>query len=173
MCDELQKVPFGERELPRWVQIPAGLILLLLSAICAFAVVGLFLFAPKPKSMLGLLVDILLLLPCLWALQKSLRVVTGRRIGPSGGLLGPTALRIVAYSLPLIAISGLFTGYYREHPLAIFQGLLYLSGFFGLRALAREREQKVKQSPRAEPLGSTLRSAASEKDRDRSRDWIP
>jgi hypothetical protein len=43
--------------------------------------------------------------------------------------------------LLIIPVAGLFTGYYRETgAIAIFQALIYLFGFFGLRALARKRE---------------------------------
>ena len=44
---------------------------------------------------------------------------------------------------------GLFTGYYREMgAVAIDQAVMYLFGFFGLRALARKREtNSVEKEP--------------------------
>jgi hypothetical protein len=113
----------------------------LFTLFCAFATVSIFLLAGKKSSnpILGAAVLLILLLPCLWVLGKCFRLVTGRK--KRGGLLGPTALRAVAYCLLIIPVAGLFTGYYREvGPLAIFQAVMYISGFFGLRALARKRE---------------------------------
>jgi hypothetical protein len=66
-------------------------------------------------------------------------VVTGKKT--KGGLMSPTALRIVSVFLLVIPVAGLFTGYYREMgAVAIYQAVAYFSGFFGLRALARKRE---------------------------------
>ena len=51
------------------------------------------------------------------------------------------ALRFVSFFLLIFPVVGLFTGYYREMGLVvIYQAVMYLFGFFGLRALARKRE---------------------------------
>jgi len=61
----------------------------------------------------------------------------------------PHALRVVSFFLLIFPVVGLFTGYYREMgAVAIYQAVMYLFGFFGLRALARKREtNSVKKEP--------------------------
>lgn len=55
--------------------------------------------------------------------------------------MSPRALRIVSACLLVLPVIGLFTGYYREMgAVAIFQAVMYFFGFFGLRALAHNRE---------------------------------
>ncbi len=57
--------------------------------------------------------------------------------------MSPRALRVVSFVLLIFPVVGLFTGYYRETgAVAIYQAVMYLFGFFGLRALARKRETK-------------------------------
>jgi hypothetical protein len=64
----------------------------------------------------------------------------------------------VAVFLLIIPVAGLFTGYYWEgtavfttmSPIAIFQAVMYVSGFFGLRALARKREASLKEKTKSE-----------------------
>jgi hypothetical protein len=77
--------------------------------------------------------------------------LTGRN--KRGGLLSPTALRVVAYCLLIIPVAGLFTGYHRENSvLAILQTVMYISGFFGLRALARKRESILAGEAKSEEI---------------------
>jgi hypothetical protein len=142
----------GEAELPRWVQVPIGILLALFALFCAFATVDILLLPGKkssPSPILAVSVGLILLITCLWVLIKCFRLVTGRK--KRGGLLGPTALRVVAVFLLIIPVAGLFTGYYREMgPIAIFQAVMYVSGFFGLRALARKREASLDEKPKSE-----------------------
>ena len=131
---------FREAEIPRWMQIPIGIILGLLTLFCALAT-SVLLFPGKyaPSPILARAVGVILLLGCLWLLGKCFRLVTGRK--RKGGLLSPTVLRVVAIFLLIIPMAGLFTGYYREmRGLAVFQAVMYVFGFFGLRALATKRE---------------------------------
>lgn len=130
-----------EPELPRWIQIPVGIVLGLLTLFCAFAsIAGLLVPGSRgPSPVLALTAGLVLLLACLWVIEKCLRLMTGRK--NKGGLLSPAALRVVAICLLIIPVAGLFTGYYRQMgAIAGFQALMYVSGFFGLRALARKRE---------------------------------
>jgi hypothetical protein len=138
VSDESSKPFFAEKELPRWVQIAAGLILGFLSLLCGFAALDLFVLAPRPISIFGVLAALLLLLGCLWVLGKCVRLLTGRK---RGGLMSPMALRIVSYALLLVPIAGLFTGYYRRKGIvALLQAASYFVASFALRALARNRE---------------------------------
>ena len=128
-----------EREAPRWAQIVLGVILALFTLFCALASLSLLFVRNDKAPVLAKVVGGVLLLGCFWVFGKCFRLVTGRKI--QGALLGPSALRVVAYLLLLFPVIGLFTGYYRENgPTAIFQAVMYLFGFFGLRALARKRE---------------------------------
>jgi O-antigen/teichoic acid export membrane protein len=135
---------YQEKELPRWIQVSAGLVLAVFTLLCAFAALEFLLLAPKPTAVLGIVAVSILVLGCLLVLAKCFRLVTGRK--HNGGLLGPTMLRVVSIFLLVIPVAGLFTGYYREMgALAIFQAVVYFFGFLGLRALARKREARESQ----------------------------
>ena len=141
--DEPPSFEHQEKELPRLVQVIAALVLGLFTLLCGFVTIELFLLAPKPTSILGVLAALLLLLGCLWVLEKCFRLMTGRKRARTGGLLTPNTLRVVSVFMLILPIVGVFTGYYREMgALAIFQAVMYVFGFFGLRALARKREAK-------------------------------
>lgn len=129
-----------EGELPRWVQVPVGIVLGLITLFLGFAVISLLLMRYKYAPALGLVaVGLVLLLACYWIFEKCIRLITGRK--KRGGLLSPTTLRVVAFFMLILPVVGLFTGYYRGmRALAIFQAAMYFLGLIGLRALARKRE---------------------------------
>ena len=136
-----------EIELPRWVQVPVGIVLSLFTLLCGFASAYLLFVPNKRAPILAFVVGFILLLGCAWVLEKCFRLITGRKT--RGGLMSPRALRIVSFFLLTFPVVGLFTGYYREMgAVAIYQAVMYLFGFFGLRALARKREtNSVKKEP--------------------------
>jgi hypothetical protein len=150
--DNKPVLAIGEAELPRWIQVPVGILLALFALFCAFAAIDMVLLAgikSSPSPILAVAVVLILLLACYWVLVKCFRLVTGRQT--RGGLLGPTVLRVVAVFLLIIPVAGFFTGYYREMgPLAIFQAVMYVFGFFGLRQLARKREAILDERPKSE-----------------------
>lgn len=77
--------------------------------------------------------------PPILDISETERLITGRKT--RGGLMSPRALRIVSVLLLVLPVVGLFTGYYREMgAVAIYQAVMYLLGFVGLRRLARKRE---------------------------------
>jgi len=128
-----------EIELPRWVQVPVGIVLSLFTLLCGFASAYLLFVPNKRAPILAFVVGFILLLGCAWVLEKCFRLITGRK--KRGGLMTPHALRVVSFVLLIFPVVGLFTGYYREMgAVAIYQAVMYLFGFFGLRALARKRE---------------------------------
>jgi hypothetical protein len=90
---------FREPDIPRWVQIPIGIILALFTLFCAFATVSIFFLTrnKNPNPIVVAFVLLVLLIPCLWVLGKCFRLITGRK--KHGGLLGPAVFRIVAYCL--------------------------------------------------------------------------
>ena len=139
MIDELPTPEVPEKEVPRWVQVPAGLVLGLLTLLCGYASVVLLLDANQKKPILAAVVGFVLLLGCFWVLEKCFRLLTGRK--NQGGLMTPGTLRVVSFFFLALPIGGLFTGYYRKMGLvAIFQAVMYFFSFLGLRALARKRE---------------------------------
>lgn len=125
-------------DLPRWVRIPAGLILGLFTLLCALASFALLFTPNKRLPLIAIPVVLLLVLGCVWVLAKCFRLITGRKT--RGGLMSPLALRTVSYFLLILPIVGFFTGYFREKgALAIFQAVAYFFGFLGLQSLARKR----------------------------------
>jgi hypothetical protein len=137
--DELPPSEASEQEIPRWVHVPVGAILGLFTLLCGVASLALLFVPNKQSPVLCIVVGLILLLGCLWVLEKCFRLLTGSK--KQDGLLSPTTLRVVSLFLPLFAVAGFFTDYYREMgPVAIFQGVMYIFGFFRLRALARQRE---------------------------------
>jgi hypothetical protein len=128
-----------EKELPRWIRVPAALVLGLFTLLCGFASLSLLLVPNKQAPVLAVIVELVLILGCLWILEKCFRLITGRK--NRGGLMSPNTLRVLSFFLLILPIVGLFTGYYREMgAIAIFQAVMYFFGFLGLRALARKRE---------------------------------
>jgi hypothetical protein len=119
-----------EKPLPRWVLVPVGIALGLITLLCGFALLSLLLtrYRYSPAPLLLLAVALFLLLACGWILTKCLRLITGRK--KRGGLLSPNTLRAVAWVMLILPIVGLFTGYYKEMgALAIFQAVAYFLGF--------------------------------------------
>jgi len=129
-----------ERQLPRWAQVPIGLVLGVLTLALGFAsAVGLLFSRNEKAPILVKVVGFVFLLICFWVLEKCFRLVTGHK--NRGGLMSPTALRVVSVFFLLLPVAGLFTGYYRKMgPVAIFQAVMYFFAFVGLRSLARRRE---------------------------------
>ena len=139
MMEELQIPEAPEKEVPRWVQVLVGLVLALLTLLCGFASV-MMLVVPNEKSpILTIVVGLVLLLGCLWVLEKCFRLLTGRK--NRSGLMAPNTLRVVSFFFLAFPAVGLFTGYYRKMGMvAIFQAAMYFVSSLGLRALARRRE---------------------------------
>lgn len=147
--EELPNLEGHEKEVPRWVQVPAGLVLGLLTLLCGYASIVLLLEANKKSPILTVVVGFVLLLGCLWGLEKCFRLVTGRK--NRGGLMTPGTLRVVSFLFLIFPVVGLFTGYYRKMgPIAVFQAVMYFFAFLGLRALARTREANEAGDERSE-----------------------
>src|SRR6266478_8279019 len=139
MTDELPNLESQEKEVPRWAQVPAGLVLGLLTLLCGYASLVLLLDANQKAPVLAPVIGFVLLLGCFWVLEKCFRLLTGRK--NQGGLMTPGTLRVVSFFFLIFPVAGIFTGYYRKMGLvAIFQAVMYFFSFLGLRALARKRE---------------------------------
>lgn len=128
-------------KLPRWVQVPAGLLLGAVVLLCLAGALAMV-FQPNEKAPLTApAVGVVLSLVCFWCLSVCVRLVAGRRL--HDGLFGPRALRALAWFFLLMPIGGLFTGYFWTHGgRALAQTAAYVGIFFGLRALAARRERK-------------------------------
>ena len=139
MMDELPIPETPEKEIPRWIQILLGVVLALLTLLCGFASAELLVFPNEKGPVLSIVIGLILLLGCLWTLEKCFRLITGCK--NQGGLMAPNALRVLSFFCLALPVAGLFTGYYRKMGLvAIFQAVMYFFGFLGLHALARKRE---------------------------------
>src|SRR6266700_1859498 len=76
IMDEVPISEPSEKKVPRWIQVPAGFLLGLLTLFCGFSVVT-FLFVPDKKNpILTIVVGLLLLLGCVWVLEKCFRLLT-------------------------------------------------------------------------------------------------
>jgi hypothetical protein len=141
MMDELQIPEIPEKEVPRWVQVLAGLVLALLALFCGFASVTMLVVPNEKSPIFTVVIGLVLLLGCLWVLEKCFRLLSGRK--NQGGLMAPNTLRVVSFFFLALPVVGLFTGYSRKMGLVgMFQVVMYLLGFLGLRTLAQKRESK-------------------------------
>jgi hypothetical protein len=130
---------YQEKEITRWIAVPAGALLGLIALLCLVGSVTLLLDPPVGNRFFGLTVGVILVLGCVWVLDKAVRMVIGSR-GKSG-LLAPMTLRIIAILFLLLPLAGFFTGYYSEKGwLAIVQAIGCLGVFSGLVLLARCRD---------------------------------
>jgi hypothetical protein len=126
--------------LPRWVQIPAGLLLGLLTLLCLTGLAAII-FSPHNNSpVMAPMIGLLFVAASVWILEMCVRLIIGRR--KQGGLMSPTALRAVGWLFGLLPVAGIFTGYYRAHPLiSPIQVVVNISIFISLQRLAVVRER--------------------------------
>jgi hypothetical protein len=137
--------PSREQEIPRWVQVPIGLTLGLVTLLCGFASLSLLLVPPEKNPGFGVAVGLVLFLVCLWVLEKCLRLLTGHK--NQGGLMAPRTLRIVSLLFLVLPVAALCTGYYRRMgQFAIGQAVSYFLTFFTLNALASKRQAEGNRS---------------------------
>jgi hypothetical protein len=129
----------AEKEVPRWLRVVAGLVLAFFTLLCGFASVTMLIFPNEKSPIFTVVVGLILLLGCLWALEKCFRLLTSRK--NQGGLMAPNTLRVISFFFLALPVVGVFTGYYRRLGLvAVLQVVMYFLSFLGLRALARKRE---------------------------------
>jgi hypothetical protein len=125
-------------ELPRWVQVPAGLLLGAFTLLCLLGSLTMVFGANEKAPVLAPLFGVVWTLGCCWILQLCGRLVMGWR--NTGGLMGPTALRSIAWLFLLLPVGGLFTGYFVSHPMqGALQVVAYVAIFFALRRIANAR----------------------------------
>uniref|UniRef100_UPI0035B41561 hypothetical protein n=1 Tax=Hylemonella sp. TaxID=2066020 RepID=UPI0035B41561 len=131
---------FEEPQVPRWVQIPVSLVLAAVILLCLAGSL-MMVFLPNEKApILAPVFGVFMALVSVWGLAKCLLLLTGRRV--QGGLIKPQGLRVLAWFFLLLPVGGLFSGYFITHTAqAIVQTVAYVSVFFGLRALAEDRER--------------------------------
>ena len=101
-------------QLPRWAQIIAGLFLTPVVLLCVVGAGTIFTLPKVRVSPPLLLLGAVVFLGTLWTLVVCVRLVFG--IKRNFGLLGPSAMRIIAIGALGLVVSGFFTGYYWEHP---------------------------------------------------------
>jgi hypothetical protein len=143
-----------ETDLPRWVEVPVGLLLGFVMLLCLGGVATLVFSADEKAPVAAPAAGVILVLPSVWALGKCIRLITGRRT--QGGLMGPRALRIIGGLFLLLPLGGLFTGYIRNHPMrSAYQALCCVGAFVGLHSLANARDRRT--ASEAEELEARVR----------------
>ena len=125
---------------PRWVQLVAGLLLALVLVFCLAGSLALALSPNEKAPVAAPIVGTVMSVVSIWGLLLCYRLVTGRKV--RGGLIGPTALRVIAWVFLLLPVGGVFNGYFETHTIrALLMTAAYISIFYGLRSLAAHREQ--------------------------------
>lgn len=132
---------YQEKEIPKWIRIPVGVMLGLITLLCMVGSATLLITPPEKNPLFGFVVGVILVLGCMWVFEKSVRMVFG--LPSKGGLMAPRTIRIVAILFLLLPLAGFFTGYYAEKGfIAIARAIGSIGIFFGLNALARSRESR-------------------------------
>ena len=128
--------------LPRWLQIPQGLVLCVFLLPCFAGSVALAVSPNERAPIMAPVVGTLMALACLWLFAMSFRLILGKK--KHGGLMGPRALRLCSWIFVLIPTTSISTGTFFEHPFRYgVISVAYILTFFGLRSLAFQREQKA------------------------------
>jgi hypothetical protein len=129
--------------LPRWIAIPAGLLLLPIVLVSIAGSVFLIADPPRANPIAAQLVGLVMLALLIWLAAKCVQLIFGRR-SKHGGLFSPNALRACSVVALLLPAGGLITGYAAEHPLRyIAVATAYVGIAIGLWRLAAAREQKL------------------------------
>jgi hypothetical protein len=130
--------PSGNAAVPRWVQVPLGVVL---TALLLPSLAGSLLLVVQPNERAPLAAPatgLVMSLACAWLLPKCLRLVTGRHARE--GLFGPRSLNAMAWVFLVLPLGGLFTGYFAARPLqAGLQTLGHIGLFVALRRMASHR----------------------------------
>lgn len=130
---------YDDLQLPRWVQVPAGILLELFTLLCLAGSLMMLLLPNEKAPILAPALGAVWTVTCGCMLRVCTRLITGRR--NRGELLAPGTLRIVGWLFLALPIGGLFTGYFVTYTVvAIIQTAAYISIFLGLRRLAAYRE---------------------------------
>jgi hypothetical protein len=130
------------RQLPRWAQVIAGIVLAPIALLCVPGAGTIFTLPKVRGSPPLLLLAAAILLGTLWVVAVCVRLVLG--VKRDVGLLGPHAMRIIAIGALGLVASGLFTGYSLQHPAV--GGLLaisYVATARRLFALAKTRSTEA------------------------------
>lgn len=101
--------------LPRWAQIIAGLALLPFTLLCVVGAASIFGIPKVQGDPLLQLSAAFFCLLCLWAVAIAFRLLFG--IHGRHGLMGPSALRVIAVAALALIVGGFFTDVWNEHPL--------------------------------------------------------
>jgi hypothetical protein len=137
--DDLATPEDQEKQLPRWVQVPAGIAFGLGAVIATLGSLTMMLVPNDQSPILYKVAGAFVMIGSIWVMDKSLRLVMGRK--KQRGLMSPNTLRLLSWCLLALPIAGIFTGFYEEMPVfAIFQAVMYFLGFKRLQTLASKRE---------------------------------
>ncbi len=85
----------GEIEIPRWLQVPIGLVLGFLIILIGLASVALSFPRLQDHPIFSFAAGIVLLLACLWVFERCVRLVIGRK--KQFGLMSPRTLHVISW----------------------------------------------------------------------------
>jgi hypothetical protein len=111
---DLDPLSLEPKQLPRWAQVVAGIALAPIALLCVVGAGTIFTLPKVRGSPPLLLLAAAILLATLWVVALCVRLILGAKRNP--GLFGPWAMRIIAIGALGLVVSGLFTGYYIQHP---------------------------------------------------------
>lgn len=131
---------------PRWVEIPFGLFLLVVLFFCAIGSATLVVAPPDKNPPLAMAVGSIMVLLTLWGVEKSVRLISGRPT--HGGLMGPISLYFCAMFFLVMPVIALVSGHLQKQGILVWlQAVAYPFIAFGLFRLARERSDTKLVAP--------------------------
>lgn len=119
--------------LPRWVRIPAGLLLFLWAGLALTGSIALIVMPPDANPALTRAIGTALALGSFWGLMAALRLIAGRQLR-TGGLLTPLALRVTGAIIGVIPLIALVTGTFWESERTVWSRIAQAVGYIALAA---------------------------------------
>ncbi len=130
----------SEPEIPRWVQVPVGVVLSAFVFLCLAGSLMLAIAGTEKAPVVARILGTLMTVLSIWLLKICWRLIIGGK--NRGGLIDPAGLRMIGWAFLLLPIGGIFSGYFRTNPIAaILQTVAYIAIFFSLRSIADRRER--------------------------------
>ena len=149
----------AEMSVPRWIQVPVGLLRLPFALICLAGSVILIMSPPAKNPPVAIAFGSVMVLMSLWGVEEVARLVFGWRT--QGGLMAPMSLRLIGVFFLLLPLIGFCTGHNgRVGLVGILQAIAYVSISVGLFTLASKTRgagaQQAVQRDGPASGGSTL-----------------
>jgi hypothetical protein len=126
-------------DLPRAVQVGAGLLLGVFTLLCGAGAITLIIAPSEQARVEARIGGFIMVLVTLWLLQNCARLILGKR--REAGLMSARSLRVIAYTILVMPLVGFALS--DRHPpftlMFVFQLIAYSSVVFGVWRLAQAR----------------------------------